>query len=197
MKLCFIDVETTGLDDKANTIWQLAGQLHTPKGIEKFEYKVKPFEGALLSEYALKMNHLTPDILNSFDEEAIVYNSFIRMLNKYVDKYNKVDKFFFIGYNATFDERFVRALFERQGNKYFGSYFWYPPIDVMTLACYILRNQREKLTNFKLATVCRYLKIPIDEASLHDAQYDIDLTVKLYQIFERYEEKPKPHVIGE
>jgi len=184
-KYCYIDVETTGLDHTKSAVWQLAGLIEVSgEKKEFFEYKIAPFEGAVLDDYALKMNKLTPEILSSFTEENIVYLAFKNMLSKYVDKYNPKDKFFFVGYNASFDEKFTREIFHRQKDKFFGSFFWYPPIDVMTIACLFLKNERARIPNFKLSTVCRYIGIDVEESKLHDASYDIELTMKLYKLFE-------------
>ena len=38
----------------------------------------------------------------------------------------------FAGYNARFDMDFVRALFEKSGDSYFGSWFYSAPLDVMS-----------------------------------------------------------------
>jgi DNA polymerase-3 subunit epsilon len=107
------------------------------------------------------------------------YSSFIKMLSKYVNKYDRQDKMFFIGYNARFDFDFMRAWFEKCGDKYFGSWFYFPPIDVMNQAIIQLIHERHLLPNFKLQTVADYLKIEAD-GKYHDALKDIDITEKLF-----------------
>ena len=82
--------------------------------------------------------------------------------------------------NASFDNQFLRAWFTQCGDNYFGSWFWYPPIDVMALAGIRLMHVRHELKDFKLGTVCEYFGIK-PQGELHDAYVDIDLTEKLYR----------------
>ena len=87
-----------------------------------------------------------------------VYVKFVNMLSKYVDKFDKKDKFFLVGYNnASFDNHFLKAFFVQNGDHYF-----------------------YEMTDFKQETVARALGIQIDSAKLHDASYDIQLTKEIY-----------------
>ena len=56
MKLFFYDLETTGLDSQKNAIHQISGKIIID-GVEKttFNFKVRPFIGALIDETALKI----------------------------------------------------------------------------------------------------------------------------------------------
>ena len=110
-----------------------------------------------------------------------VYVKFVNMLSKYVDKFDKKDKFFLVGYNnASFDNHFLKAFFVQNGDNYFYSWFWVNSIDVMVLSTQHLMRKRHEMTDFKQETVARALGIQIDSAKLHDASYDIQLTKKIY-----------------
>jgi DNA polymerase-3 subunit epsilon len=74
----------------------------------------------------------------------------------------------------------LRSWFVKNGDKYFGSWFWSNSLDVMVLATQKLLSKRAKMENFKLKTVAAEFGITIDEQRLHDAQYDIDLTRYIY-----------------
>ena len=113
---------------------------------------------------------------------------FIKMLREVVDPYDSRDKFHLYGYNAKFDYDFLRAWFEKLGSPYFGSYVWYPPIDVMNLAADYFEKIRHELPNFKLVTVAAALGANIEGSRLHDAVYDIFLTRFIY-----HELKKLPH----
>jgi DNA polymerase-3 subunit epsilon len=67
---------------------------------------------------------------------------------------------------------------------YFGSYFWSDSIDVMVLASNFLKHERHNIRDFKLKTVAQWLKIEVDAKRLHDAEYDIELTEKIFNIIE-------------
>ena len=56
------------------------------------------------------------------------------MLSAHVDRYDKRDKCFFAGYNGIFDLNFLHAFFKKCGDQYFGSYVWWPSIDVSVMA---------------------------------------------------------------
>ena len=108
------------------------------------------------------------------------------MLEKYVDKYNKKDKFFLVGYNnAAFDNPFLRGFFLQNGDQYFGSWFWSNTIDVMVLASAYLATRRPDMENFKLSTVAKTLGVNVDDESLHNALYDIRLTKAVFDIVTR------------
>ena len=112
-----------------------------------------------------------------------VYAQFVTMLCKHVDKFNKKDKFFLVGYNnAAFDNQFLRGFFLQNGDNYFGSWFWANSIDVMVLATSFIGNRRSEMDNFKLSTVAKFLGIQVSEDNLHDAFYDIYLTKAIFEI---------------
>jgi DNA polymerase III subunit epsilon len=81
----------------------------------------------------------------------------------------------------SFDDQFLRGLFEQNGDKYFGSIFWSDSSDVMVLASECLKLVRHKMENFQLKTVAKTLGIEVVESELHDALYDVELTIKIYQ----------------
>ncbi|MBS4059690.1 MAG: 3'-5' exonuclease [Bacteroidetes bacterium] len=183
-KILFFDVETTGLDYMNNGMHQLSGILEVNgKVVESFDFKIKPAENLIIEDIALKVSGVTREDLMSYPSEAEVYRKFIAMLLDYIDKFDKFDKAFLAGWNnAAFDNGFLRAFFERNGDKYFGSWFWSNPLDVMVLATQHLLSERHTMLNFKLMTVAAHLLGGIDESKLHDATYDIELTRNIYQI---------------
>lgn len=110
-----------------------------------------------------------------------VFARLVQMLSKYVDKYNKKDKFHLVGYNNRgFDDNFFRGFFLQNGDQYFGSWFWSDSIDVLVLASTFLAARRHDLPNFKLATVAEALGIDINAGKLHDASFDIDITKQVF-----------------
>jgi len=158
MKICFIDLETTGLDPKTKKIWQIAGCIrNNGKIVKKFNYIDKKSEENL-------------------------YHKFIAALDEGVNKFDKDDKMFFVAYNAPFDGSFIRRMFETNGNKFIGSYFYNPYTCLMQMASrYFMKNPKKKRPeNFKLGTVCRYFGIKVIDFKLHDGNYDIEISRKLY-----------------
>jgi DNA polymerase-3 subunit epsilon len=150
-KQLFIDLETTGLDHKTDTITQLA-----------YIYREN---GKIKKQGNYKTN---------------IYKNFITDLDKMVDKFKKDDKLYFIAYNANFDSDFIRTLFLKNKNNFYGSYFYSPAICVMQMVASKFMRKHMRLENFKLGTVCKALGIKVVENNLHDAEYDIKVTKNLY-----------------
>lgn len=186
IKAAFIDVETTGVNHFKNGLIQLSGSICSLKGSEiieheSFNYKIKPLPNDVIEDKALEVNKVTRDQLEGFPHASQIYANFINMLGNYCDKFDRSDKIFFIGYNSRFDYDFCRSWFEKLNDKYFGSWFYFPPIDVMNLAIVALIKERHLLENFKLGTVCNYFGINVDSSELHDADVDIKLTQELFK----------------
>lgn len=182
MKLMFYDLETTGLDSERNAIHQISGRI-TIEGaiVEYFDFKVAPHEGAEFDDEALDVCHKTKEEICSYPDMDIVFQKFIGMLNKYINKYNKQDKFFLVGFNNRhFDDNFLRKWFERNNSRYFGSYFWSNSFDCLVLATPTLAMKRSTMVDFKQMTVAKELGISVQEDKLHDASYDIDICAKIY-----------------
>lgn len=189
MKLVFFDLETTGTNPGKHGIHQISGQIVIDGVIkETFDFHVQPNPKALIEDEALKVGNVTREQILAYPPMQQVYQEFVSMLGKYVDKFNKKDKFFLVGYNnAAFDNQFLRGFFLQNGDVYFGSWFWANSIDVMVLASAYLATRRPDMENFKLSTVARTLGVDVQNESLHDAMYDIELTKAVFDIITKIE----------
>jgi DNA polymerase-3 subunit epsilon len=182
VKYFYCDLETTGLDHKLNGVWQLAYQIWVDGAeMERGKFEMQPVKGKLVSNEALETCGITMEHLRGLEPPAKFYHKLKQTLGRHVDKFDKKDKAWFVGYNANFDAQFVRRWFEDHGDKYFGSWFWYPILDVAVLGGFVLAGERGQLENFKLGTLCTHLGIEFDEDAAHDAQYDIDMTRQAFE----------------
>lgn len=191
MKLLFFDLETTGTNPGKNGIHQISGEI-VINGVtkEQFDFHVQPNPKAIIEEEALNVAGVTREQVLAYPEMGEVYSNFVALLGKYVDKYDKKDKFFLVGYNnAAFDNQFLRGFFLQNGDNYFGSWFWSNSIDVMVLASEHLTERRAEMENFKLSTVAKFLGVSVSDDSLHNALYDIKLTRKIYEIVSKKNKK--------
>lgn len=181
-KLLFYDLETTGTNPGRNGIHQISGEIVIDgKSLETFDFKVQPNPKAQIEDAALAVGGVTREQIMAYPPMGQVYTQLVTMLAKYVNKYDKTDKFHLVGYNNRgFDDNFFRGFFLQNGDNYFGSWFWADSIDVLVLASTFLADRRAELPNFKLATVADFLGIDTTAGKLHDASFDIYVTKAVF-----------------
>ena len=179
-KLLFVDLETTGVDERTNGVVQIAGIIAIEgEKKEEFDYRVAPFPGDQINSEALRVIGKTEEELKAGEAPVIVHSKLVSMLGKYTDKYDRSDKFDLVGFGATFDDDFLRVWFQSCMDNYYGSFVRWPPIDVAVLAATKLLGKRGT-SNFKLETVAEMFGISVDRSKTHDALYDIQLTRELF-----------------
>lgn len=181
-KLFFYDLETTGTNPGRHGIHQISGEIVIDgKSVETFDFKVQPNPKAQIEDAALAVGGVTREQIMAYPPMGQVYTQLVTMLAKYVNKYDKTDKFHLVGYNNRgFDDNFFRGFFLQNGDNYFGSWFWADSIDVLVLASTFLADRRADLPNFKLATVADFLGIDTTAGKLHDASFDIYVTKAVF-----------------
>ena len=182
-KLFFYDLETTGLNPARHGVHQISGIITINGEVkEKIDLKVCPNPKAAIEQPALDVGNVTREQILAYPKMDVVFSELTAILSKYVDKFNKQDKLHLVGYNIMgFDNDFFRGFWIQNGDKYFGSMFWSDSIDVMALASNEFRDSRSEMANFKLATVAEKCGIHVDETKLHDASYDIYLTMEIFK----------------
>ena len=183
-KHVFLDVETTGLDTRSNNIFQICAIITDPQYniLEKIDLKFRPFSLDVVSEEALAKTGMTIESLTDLEMSAReAYVALIEFLSRHCDRYNTADKMHFVGYNVRFDYDFMREFFVKNGDSYFGSWFWNPAICVMQAAAWMTMRVRGALPNFKLETLCKCAELGWDDSGAHDANYDITQTLELFK----------------
>lgn len=181
-KLFYIDVETTGTDPSKHGLVQIAGIVEIDGEVkEKINLFIAPFEDDVIEQEALEVIGKTKAELMGYSSPRSIYQELVRGMEKYVDRYNREDKFHFVGYNSRFDDSFIRAWFKKLNDKYYGSWFHWPAIDVSNLAAIHFLNNGGRPTNFKLMTVANELGIAVDTDQAHDALYDVRITRKIFK----------------
>ena len=185
MKLLYLDTETTGISDNS-AIVQIAGAIEIDdKVVEWFNIRCKPHNDADISEEALKTIGFTLEELNKEQTPQRALEEFESILGKYVDRYDKEDKFIMICHNHPFDFRMLYNFYKRLNNRFLGSFLDFK-LNVCTLN--LIKSLQVMgilpiLENNKLETWCKYFKIELENA--HDALEDIKATRNLYRAIKR------------
>ena len=179
-KIIFIDTETGGVNPEKAALIQLSGIIRIDKNdVEKFNFYIKPFENSEVTEKALEVQGRTLEELKTdkYVEEKEVYKQFINLLDKYIDKYDRTDKFIVAGYNVRFDVDILKAFFQRHGNNFLFSYLDSSMLDPLySIRLLQIAEVLPVLENNKLETWCKHFGI---ELKAHDSLEDIEATKKL------------------
>jgi len=172
MKICWIDVETTGLDCKTDTIIELAALYENGKEKDVFHYYIMPVSRPNDFNIIEELTGITWEYLEKNGiSEAQAYGKFSDWLGSHINKYDKTDKAIFAAYNARFDNDFIRELFKRNYDNYFGSWFYSASLDIMVTAILCVRLGLIPVpANFKNQTICESFGI---EHKAHSAIEDI------------------------
>jgi len=181
-KILYLDIETTGLTPQHGIveigfIVEIDGEIK-----EESLFKIKPFPEDMLSQSAMDITGYTEEDLMSFEDAHTVKNKIFKIFDKYVDRYDKNDKFILAGYNIrSFDFPMLLNWFSKMNERYFGAYVDFKTkLDVLAM----LENMRVvgvlKNTRFtKLTEVCEEYGIELKDA--HSSIADIKATRDLYK----------------
>lgn len=182
-KILFYDLETGGLNHSRHGIHELAA-IYEEDGdvVKRLHVQANPW-GELDPSALIKCGVTESELRGRKGTDAGIYLSLAHVLNQHIDRFDRKDKAFRAGYNICgFDNGFLSALFDRNGDRYLMSYFWAGSLDVMVLAAEYLRPKVHELKDFKLGTVCRAVGIEFDDSQAHGALYDVTKTRELYGI---------------
>ncbi len=176
-KVFWFDVETTGLDPLKQDIIQLAFLIEIKgKVIESHNLLMQPFNYSTIDQEAIEIHNRTINEIKKYPAPNEAYCKLIAILEKYVDRYDRTDKFYHAGYNTRFDMDFLRHFFIKNGDNFFGSWFNYKGIDPLPILHLLDGIGTFSLVNYKLETVCKHFDIPLNA---HDALSDVYATRNL------------------
>jgi len=172
MKVLWFDTETTGLDPVKNDIVQIAGIIEIDGEVKKeFNFTCRPANPDNIEPEALETIGKTKDEIMSWPDPKSVYLELIQLFDKYINKYDKKDKFFPAGHNVLFDVKMFMEFARRHGDKYgIGSYMTWQPIDTMYIAVIMRQFTTFNPPNNKLEVICAEVGIKINA---HDALSDV------------------------
>lgn len=185
-KILWMDTETTGLAGTEcpgcgyqNAMIQFAGIVDIDgKVAAEIQFLLRPFNKAKVERTAMEVNGKSVHDIIRYPVAKDGLSELKKHLSRFVNKYDPNDKFVPAGYRVDFDTDFVRAAFERSGDKYFGSWFFNCSLDVRSFVSIAILNNGLRLPNWKLTTVCEAYGIAMPGA--HDALVDVRACRELY-----------------
>jgi len=186
-KMLFFDIESGGLTTD-HAILQISGIIDiNGKVMEEFDFYVKPFPTDLIDDKALEINGIKREEIENFEEPSIVCKKIITIFNKYIDKYDKTDKFILIGHNIVhFDVPMLINWFYKNNEKYFGSFLnLKKKLDTLCLveSMRVLKVLPDSPNN-KLGVLCEEYGIKAENLhnSLNDIRVNRELAYKLAKL---------------
>jgi hypothetical protein len=103
----------------------------------------------------------------SFDTDSLMaLAQFTAKLRKYIDPYDKKDKFYPAGYNMRFQLNGLQTLFQKHGHSYLGSYLNWKAVDSLNLAHCLDFLGVLSLEDYKLPTLLERYKLNPKENDL-------------------------------
>lgn len=179
MKVLWLDLETTGTSSFKNGIVQACFIIEIDHEIRETKvFFMNPEKE--ISEEALTITGQTRERIAGYPPVAEVFPKIRDLLCKYVNKFDKADKFLAGGFNiARFDIAFLSSLWYSQGDKYFFSLVFPTFLDVMNLYGMALDlDKTRKLTSYKLESVA--MELGVWAVGAHDAEIDTKMTRDCY-----------------
>lgn len=178
-KILWLDTETSGTDALIHSIIDIAGIIDIDgKVVEQFDFKVRPHLDFEIDEATCAIHGYSVSDMISFPDIPYVHSALKKLWEKYVDKFNKEDKFLIGGQNCKFDLSFLSQFFVRQKDVFLGSYIDYRK----RVELYDITNAMRSLGFIKsdslsLAPLCKEFCIDLNA---HNALSDITATRELY-----------------
>lgn len=186
-KKLFVDLETTGLDVNRHGICQISGIVEIDGNVvEEFDFSVKPYPLDEISAEAVAINGYSHEKAGIAPSEC--YLKVIDIFSRYIDRFNKLDKFVWVGQNPTFDYGFLDKFFKKNRNDYLYAYINYRKIDLITISAFLAECGVISIKSCKLVDVAQAVGVPLQA---HNALSDIRAVRDIYQKYIKLVTKPE------
>lgn len=184
-KLLWVDLETTGLNEKIHGVWEIAALVEIDGEIkDEFHEFVSPHPELKCQKKALEVGGINKKDLITFLPETYAYQSLKHFFDKHINPKDSNDKFWFAAFNQTFDVNFLTSFWDRNKNEneWFGSYVdRRPSLDPRSIYSYLVFNGKaDEPDDFKLTTIAEHVGLDVDQQQAHGAFYDINLCRDLF-----------------
>jgi len=191
-RICWLDTETTGLAPGCDII-QIAGLVEIDGEIvHEFNINARPFPDTIIEDSALEVIKKTREQIAAYPPPQDALAVLESVLCRYINKFDKNDKFVLGGHNIGFDLDKMVQFYKKCNNNYLGSWFHFRyKLDTLAIiqALQVAGVMPPQSSN-KLIDIATVMKIPLPQA--HDAMFDIRATreigVRLIKYLQRCHE---------
>lgn len=182
-KTVVFDVETGGLDPERHAVIQFAAVVVDSnwQEVDSMEVKVR-FDPTEADASALEKNRYNADV---WEREAKPVAQALSLIDAFLRRHSDMQKVSRAGkpyrvarlcaHNAKFDGDFLAAWFKRAG--LFCPAACFEALDTLALARWSSLRSPSAPRDHKLASLCEWLGVPLEEA--HDALADVRATVEV------------------
>ena len=174
-----IDVETGGVDHTQNPMLEIAAvfvKLNRDGMMEigdEFCDHIVPYEGSIIEERALEINHIDPDYPLRFPRpEKDVLESLFQKISQELEN-QRCKRAILVGHNAHFDLGFVNQAIKRCELEEVNPLHHFSVIDTVSLSALIYGQTI-------LALACERAGIDFNSEEAHSALYDAHKTAELF-----------------
>lgn len=180
-KLLVIDTETTGLDPKKNSLWQIGAYYRNKAGqIYTLNLKCNPLDWENITDEALTVCHTSKLALSKLPPAQDLYNTFRNFL---IQETSDGEKLTWVGYNCEFDQAFIQSFFHHfDSNDSIWNFFDRHYVDMLDYMRMLWSLEIVNTPSLKLETAYKMFGLGIDTA--HDGCEDAKVTYMLYQWME-------------
>ena len=187
-KKLFYTISTTGLNPYRYSIHKFTGVLEVDGKIcDYVEMNIKPNPKGLIDKPTLIRNGVTEEEIKIGSDLYIAHDTLVSELDLFIDKFNRKDKAFLIGWdNRRLDDLFFQAWFQQVEDPYFFSWFWPSSIDVSVLATQKLIQKVDSVGDLTIQNVANALSIESKDSidPDKDPTYKVDLIMAIYKNLE-------------
>lgn len=181
-QICWLDLETTGLEPGQHDITQIALILDIDgHKVAEHNWTVQPHRGRMVSPGALKIQGRTMDQIRGFRPPADIYPEVIRALDAHATPGE--GRWIIAGYNVRFDWEFLKSWITLEtGDDYafWRRFYGHVICCRQTVVEAGVSGVLPRVINLKLATVAAALEFHEHAEGAHDALADIRATREIY-----------------
>lgn len=182
-KILDIDIETTDSNPYAAGIHQISFVIEIHGEIKgRHSYNVRPHMASKITFESLRVSGKTLADVKKYRVSDQVFVEIFHLLKSFINESDPMDKFILRGYNVSaFDKPCLKRFWNQHDNS-FSRWFHNIVKDSFILAGEYLEAKGISVTSHSQASVAKAMGIEIDASRLHDAEYDVEVSRKIYEI---------------